>query len=107
MKSLENQLGSSLKGTGFSLKGTGFSLKGTGFSPYIQSLENRRGFSPEGHFPPPQIGRYLLQQPASPPLPEASKSPVEIRKPDRLNALTGLRSFAAVNIVLFHLFNPP
>jgi peptidoglycan/LPS O-acetylase OafA/YrhL len=31
---------------------------------------------------------------------------VEIRKPDRLNALTGLRSFAAVNIVLFHFSNP-
>jgi peptidoglycan/LPS O-acetylase OafA/YrhL len=31
---------------------------------------------------------------------------VEIRKPDRLNALTGLRSFAAVNIVFFHFSNP-
>jgi len=31
---------------------------------------------------------------------------VEIRKPDRLNALTGLRTFAAVNIVLFHFSNP-
>jgi len=31
---------------------------------------------------------------------------VEIRKPDRLNALTGLRSFAAINIVLFHFSNP-
>ncbi|HEY2860401.1 MAG TPA: acyltransferase [Terracidiphilus sp.] len=31
---------------------------------------------------------------------------VETRKPDRLNALTGLRSFAAVNIVLFHFSNP-
>lgn len=31
---------------------------------------------------------------------------MEIRKPDRLNALTGLRSFAAVNIVLFHFSNP-
>jgi peptidoglycan/LPS O-acetylase OafA/YrhL len=31
---------------------------------------------------------------------------VEIRKPDRLNALTGLRAFAAVNIVLFHFSNP-
>ena len=28
------------------------------------------------------------------------------RKPERLNALTGLRSFAAVNIVLFHFSNP-
>src|ERR1035438_6984117 len=31
---------------------------------------------------------------------------VEIKKPSRLNALTGLRSFAAVNIVLFHFSNP-
>jgi peptidoglycan/LPS O-acetylase OafA/YrhL len=31
---------------------------------------------------------------------------VETRKPERLNALTGLRSFAAVNIVLFHFSNP-
>lgn len=31
---------------------------------------------------------------------------MDIRKPDRLNALTGLRSFAAVNIVLFHFSNP-
>jgi peptidoglycan/LPS O-acetylase OafA/YrhL len=31
---------------------------------------------------------------------------VEIGKPDRLNALTGLRTFAAVNIVLFHFSNP-
>lgn len=28
------------------------------------------------------------------------------RRPDRLNALTGLRAFAAVNIVLFHFSNP-
>ena len=31
---------------------------------------------------------------------------METRKPDRLNALTGLRTFAAVNIVLFHFSNP-
>jgi peptidoglycan/LPS O-acetylase OafA/YrhL len=31
---------------------------------------------------------------------------VETRKPERLDALTGLRSFAAVNIVLFHFSNP-
>ena len=31
---------------------------------------------------------------------------MEISKPARLNALTGLRSFAAVNIVLFHFSNP-
>src|SRR6516165_6347155 len=31
---------------------------------------------------------------------------VEMTKPARLNALTGLRSFAAVNIVLFHFSNP-
>jgi peptidoglycan/LPS O-acetylase OafA/YrhL len=30
----------------------------------------------------------------------------EIRKPDRLNALTGLRCFAAINIVFFHFSNP-
>ena len=34
------------------------------------------------------------------------QSKVEMRKPDRLNALTGLRAFAAVNIVLFHFSNP-
>ena len=32
--------------------------------------------------------------------------PVEMKKPARLDALTGLRSFAAVNIVLFHFSNP-
>jgi len=31
---------------------------------------------------------------------------VEVRKPARLNALTGLRCFAAINIVLFHFSNP-
>jgi len=31
---------------------------------------------------------------------------MDTRKPERLNALTGLRSFAAVNIVLFHFSNP-
>src|ERR1700722_1689692 len=31
---------------------------------------------------------------------------VEITKPERLNALTGLRCFAAINIVLFHFSNP-
>jgi peptidoglycan/LPS O-acetylase OafA/YrhL len=31
---------------------------------------------------------------------------VETNKPARLNALTGLRTFAAVNIVLFHFSNP-
>jgi peptidoglycan/LPS O-acetylase OafA/YrhL len=31
---------------------------------------------------------------------------VEKRKPSRLNALTGLRCFAAINIVLFHFSNP-
>jgi peptidoglycan/LPS O-acetylase OafA/YrhL len=30
----------------------------------------------------------------------------EIRRPERLNALTGLRCFAAINIVLFHFSNP-
>jgi peptidoglycan/LPS O-acetylase OafA/YrhL len=31
---------------------------------------------------------------------------VELTKPARLNALTGLRTFAAINIVLFHFSNP-
>ena len=31
---------------------------------------------------------------------------MDIRKPDRLNALTGLRTFAAINIVFFHFSNP-
>jgi peptidoglycan/LPS O-acetylase OafA/YrhL len=31
---------------------------------------------------------------------------VELRKPERLNALTGLRCFAAINIVFFHFSNP-
>ena len=31
---------------------------------------------------------------------------MEMRKPARLNGLTGLRTFAAVNIVLFHFSNP-
>ncbi len=31
---------------------------------------------------------------------------METRKPARLNALTGLRCFAAINIVLFHFSNP-
>jgi len=31
---------------------------------------------------------------------------LDTRKPERLNALTGLRSFAAVNIVFFHFSNP-
>jgi len=35
-----------------------------------------------------------------------SKQQVEMKKPARLDALTGLRSFAAVNIVLFHFSNP-
>ncbi len=38
--------------------------------------------------------------------PGTSNKPVDIRKPDRLNALTGLRTFAAINIVLFHFSNP-
>src|ERR1700748_67225 len=35
-----------------------------------------------------------------------SKRQVEMKKPARLDALTGLRCFAAVNIVLFHFSNP-
>jgi hypothetical protein len=34
------------------------------------------------------------------------KKLVESHKPARLNALTGLRTFAAINIVLFHFSNP-
>ena len=37
---------------------------------------------------------------------ETSDQQVDIRKPSRLDALTGLRCFAAVNIVLFHFSNP-
>jgi len=47
-----------------------------------------------------------MQQIASPPPSQSSKYAVEMRKPDRLNALTGLRTFAAINIVLFHFSNP-
>jgi peptidoglycan/LPS O-acetylase OafA/YrhL len=36
----------------------------------------------------------------------SSNQLVETEKPARLDALTGLRSFAAVNIVLFHFSNP-
>jgi peptidoglycan/LPS O-acetylase OafA/YrhL len=39
-------------------------------------------------------------------MPGDIEDPVEIPKPARLNALTGLRCFAAVNIVLFHFSNP-
>ena len=35
-----------------------------------------------------------------------SKDKVEMKKPARLDALTGLRCFAAINIVLFHFSNP-
>ena len=35
-----------------------------------------------------------------------SKQQVEMKKPARLDALTGLRCFAAINIVLFHFSNP-
>src|SRR5579859_8155776 len=35
-----------------------------------------------------------------------SKQQVEMKKPARLDSLTGLRCFAAVNIVLFHFSNP-
>ena len=37
---------------------------------------------------------------------ETRKPDRAIAKPDRLNALTGLRCFAAINIVLFHFSNP-
>ena len=35
-----------------------------------------------------------------------STAPQEMPKPARLNALTGLRSFAALNILFFHFSNP-
>ena len=35
-----------------------------------------------------------------------AKALAEVRKPDRLDALTGLRCFAALNIVFFHFSNP-
>jgi len=35
-----------------------------------------------------------------------SNQPTEMRKPARLQALTGLRCFAAINVVLFHFSNP-
>src|ERR1700749_3554704 len=35
-----------------------------------------------------------------------SDQQVEMKKPSRLDALTGLRCFAAINIVLFHFSNP-
>ncbi len=38
--------------------------------------------------------------------PQSSNKPVEVRKPAPLRALTGLRSFAAINIVFFHFSNP-
>ena len=37
---------------------------------------------------------------------EFRATPVEMRKPARLNALTGLRCFAAINILFFHFSNP-
>ena len=37
---------------------------------------------------------------------EAAASPIPSRRPAPLNALTGLRCFAAINIVLFHFSNP-
>jgi peptidoglycan/LPS O-acetylase OafA/YrhL len=38
--------------------------------------------------------------------PGGDEQPVEIQKPARLNALTGLRCFAAINIVFFHFSDP-
>jgi peptidoglycan/LPS O-acetylase OafA/YrhL len=38
--------------------------------------------------------------------PESTDRPVEQRKPAPLRALTGLRCFAAINIVFFHFSNP-
>jgi peptidoglycan/LPS O-acetylase OafA/YrhL len=37
---------------------------------------------------------------------KSSNQPVEMRKPAPLKALTGLRCFAAINIVFFHFSNP-
>ena len=36
----------------------------------------------------------------------SESAPAEMRKPARLNALTGLRCFAAINILFFHFSNP-
>ncbi|HEY3704847.1 MAG TPA: acyltransferase [Terracidiphilus sp.] len=55
---------------------------------------------------PSYVKRVNTILPASPASAAPSKQVVETRKPDRLNALTGLRSFAAVNIVFFHFSNP-
>src|SRR5215472_12486481 len=51
---------------------------------------------------PPASGEH----PSSADGKKSSKKSMEMRKPDRLNALTGLRTFAAVNIVFFHFSNP-
>jgi peptidoglycan/LPS O-acetylase OafA/YrhL len=45
-------------------------------------------------------------QPLATPGPETSIQQVETRKPAPLHALTGLRCFAALNIVFFHFSNP-
>ena len=39
-------------------------------------------------------------------MPDSPPSTLEMQKPARLTALTGLRCFAAINIVLFHFSNP-
>ena len=39
-------------------------------------------------------------------MPADTPKTLEMQKPARLDALTGLRCFAAVNIVLFHFSNP-
>ena len=51
---------------------------------------------------PPAAG----ERPSSAGGEKTSKKSVEMRKPGRLNALTGLRTFAAINIVFFHFSNP-
>jgi peptidoglycan/LPS O-acetylase OafA/YrhL len=53
-----------------------------------------------------RLTNHCLLSVVSCPLPGGGSEPVEIRRPSRLNALTGLRCFAAVNIVLFHFANP-
>jgi len=56
--------------------------------------------------PPATLPQSAIEQPAPADGDQTSKKAMEMRKPGRLNALTGLRSFAAVNIVFFHFSNP-
>src|SRR5437868_11262882 len=74
-----------------------------GFSPGGNNSRLLREASINPHATLPQSA---TEQPVSRDGEETSAISVEMRKPHRLNALTGLRSFAAVNIVFFHFSNP-